>query len=230
MFRSSMYQEDLIRLTSSLSKLLKQRFGKGPEKCFVTFYRNRLTVNIRNFVTSAEEVLIEHDQTSLALHFRSAVMDKVCKEFAQEACSVLGTSFDLYYNDWDYVMNSGILLMESKQAKEEAAEWGCPITGPLFEQIRQLSSEGYKVPDRMDLIQLNQNTYAVNCEGILLQIEKELLKRGHLDILQDRFLEMKKKYMLERKAFAKIFGRDIEGLFMTWDIHQDQSYIFFCLE
>ncbi|MGQ4667236.1 Na-translocating system protein MpsC family protein [Metabacillus halosaccharovorans] len=78
---NSYYQEDLLLLSSTLSKILKRRFGKGPEICSVTLHSNRIIAFIRKYITPAEEVLLKNDNVNLVYKFRSAVMEDVVDEF-----------------------------------------------------------------------------------------------------------------------------------------------------
>jgi uncharacterized protein YbcI len=222
----STYQEDLLQLSSTLSKLLKRRFGKGPETCFVNFHSNRLIVFVRNYITPSEEVLIKSDKMSLAYNFRSAVMGTVFKEFAQEASSILNVTFDSFYGDWDYDTNTGILLLGNENNdnwSNKATE--LHINRRLFEQIVKVGSEVHKAPNRLELIRVNQSIYVVECNGIMLQIEKVLFEKGHFDILQERSREIKKSYVQHKEVFSQIVGRRIDGFYMIWDYKTDRCYV-----
>ncbi|MFD1735039.1 Na-translocating system protein MpsC family protein [Bacillus salitolerans] len=224
----SQYQENLLHLSSTFSKILKQRFGKGPETCAVTYHSKRVTVYVRNFITPAEEVLVDSGQMNLAINFRNAVMDRVAKEFIREAMVSLDISLDSYYYDWDYENNTGVMLLQSSTDKyfNEASA----IRGKIFNQIMFVSSEVHKVPKRLDLIRLNQNIVVVECKGIMLQVEKVLYQKGHLDILQERSREIKDRYLEYKNVFASIFERDVLSIYMAWDYAEDSCYIFFYLQ
>ena len=81
-------QENLFYLSSTYSKLLKRRFGKGPETCYIISKNSRLYVFMRNFMTPAEEVLVEKQELNLALQFRSTVINAVTKEFLPEISKI----------------------------------------------------------------------------------------------------------------------------------------------
>ncbi len=225
------YQEDLLQLSSNLSKLLKRRFGKGPESCFVTLNSNRLAVYLRNYITPAEEVLIENKNVHLAKRFRSAVMDHVFLEFAPEASSILQITLDTFNHDWDYETNTGILLLEGKNSnKWVGSAFETSLKESLFEEIIRISAEVHKVPQSIEMIKLNQNIVAVESKGIMLQIENILVEKGHLDLLQEQTIEIKNIYLNQKSVFTKIFGRKVESIFISWDYKNDRSYIFFCLK
>ncbi|WP_276353102.1 Na-translocating system protein MpsC family protein [Cohnella caldifontis] len=227
-------QEELVYLTSYFSKLLKKRFGKGPEKCFVTHDRSWFAVHVHNFATPAEQALVEGGHNLLAYRFRSTVMDKVCSEFALEAEKVLGAVLNVHYSDWDYDSNAGILLMGNDQAGHSDAgnrsDADSRLGEQLAERIKQLCSDTCKTPERLDLIPLHPNLYAVQCHGVLLPIERLLFEKGSVSILQERSAEIKQRFAARKESFSAVFGRAVEGLFMIWDYRKDRSYILFCLK
>jgi uncharacterized protein YbcI len=112
-------QENLVYLSSTFSKLLKRRFGKGPEACNVFIKGNRFYVYMRNFITPAEVVLMNQGQLELAHNFRSAVINSVTQEFIPEVLKTLGIPFDYFLHDWNYDKNTGILLLEQAQSNHE---------------------------------------------------------------------------------------------------------------
>ncbi|MDZ5473680.1 Na-translocating system protein MpsC family protein [Bacillus sp. 31A1R] len=229
--RYSSYHEDLLLLSSTLSKMLKRSFGKGPETCFVTLHSNQLTVYLRNYITPAEEVLLEAGQSSLALDFRSKVMESVFLEFAKEAIDALGINLDHFYSDWDYDKNTGILLLEEESTiRELESKSDSLLKERLFERISQVSTQVHKMPNQLELVRINQNLILIECQGFMLQIEKLLFEKGHLDILQERSKEIKDLYLSNQSLFENILGRNVIGLFMLWDYHKDRFFIYFDLQ
>ncbi|WP_161568183.1 Na-translocating system protein MpsC family protein [Anaerobacillus alkaliphilus] len=224
-------QDNLLHLGSLFSKMLKQRFGKGPETCLVTIYDSRLTVFIRKYITPAEEVLIESNQYNLAYEFRNVVIAKVIDEFVEEAKVILGHPLHTYFCDWDYEKNTGVIVIDNGKSYEYSESMiSTKLKGKLAEQIARVSSGVHKVPSSIDIIKLNQNMFAVECQETMLEVEKVLFRKDCMDILQERSREIKKSYVNQRELFELAFGRVIEGLFMTWDFKNDRSYIFFYLQ
>ncbi len=220
-----------MQLSSTLSKMLKKRFGKGPEACYITFYSNRLIINIRNFITPAEEVLVKNNNLNLVHNFRAGVMEEVFREFSQQASTVLGTTFDTYFNDWDYDTNTGILLLENGDSKNWNGEnIDIQLKEKLYKQIISISSDVHKVPNKLQCMKITQNMVVVECEGILLQIENILLKKGYIDVILEQTRDIKKSYLERKELFEHIFNRVVEGMFITWDFQNDRNCIFFYLK
>lgn len=206
----------------------KQRFGKGPETCLVTVHANGLTVFIRNYITPAEEVLIEANKTNLAYEFRNTVIEKVINEFVEEATSLLHIPFTSYYCDWDYHKNSGLIVIDKNERIEVSSN--STLKTKLIEKINEVSSAVHKVPESIHMIKISHNMIAVECVGTILEIEKVLYNKGCTDILQEQAREIKKSYINKKHLFEKVFDRLVEGLFITWDYENDRNYIFFYLQ
>jgi uncharacterized protein YbcI len=229
---NSYYQEDLLHLSSTLSKMLKQRFGKGPETCYVTLHSNRLIVFIRKYITPAEDVLLKNQNVELVQKFRSAVMQEVFSEFSKVASDCLGISFDSYYDDWNFDKNTGIMILENRHSRDwhDSTLISAMIKEKLFEGIISVSKEVYRAPNRIELIKINQSMYVVECQGSLIQIEKVLYRKGYSDLLFERSNEIKQSYIEKMGEFTSVFGTKVEDFFMIWDYKDDRNYIFFYLQ
>jgi len=224
-------QENISLLTSALSKLMKLRFGKGPENCFISLRAGRLAVYLRNFITPAEEVLIGSGKINLMYQFRHAVMEKVYQEFAQEARSLMNLDLNAFQSDWDYDANTGFMLLENQNSRPPMPEEiDFHTRERLFERIIQLCSEVHKVPRKLALMKMDPNILIVECTGVMQHLENMLYRKGCWDLLYERSSEIKKVFFSQKDSFREIFGRVVDGLFLTWDYPRDRSYVFFYLK
>jgi uncharacterized protein YbcI len=220
-------QDDLLYLSSKFSKTLKSKFGKGPETCYVVFKENRLFIYISNFMTSAEEVLVENDQVILANKFRTAVIDLICKEFLPEASKVIQLSFQTFYHDWNYGTNKGIIIIEPKYIRSEELNDVFFSEKDLFKLMEQVCGKVHKVPEEYKIVKWNQNVCIVECKGVLLSMDRYLYQQGLTDILVQHSREMKSYYLNRKDQFENVFNRVIVDLFITWDYEQDKNFIVF---
>ncbi|MFA9560414.1 Na-translocating system protein MpsC family protein [Evansella sp. AB-rgal1] len=224
------HQKDLLQLSSTLSKMLKRTFGKGPEACFVTNQSSRLTVYIKNFTTPSEVVMIESNQVSLAYSFRNAVVAKVINDFRLEAEDVLGVSFTLNHSDWDYGNNTGLIIFENSDNELGKMMRNETLRTKLSDAINYVGSNVNKAPDHLEVTRLNQNIYAVDCEGMMLQIEKVLYEKEYYDLLHEHSRGIKESFIKRKSVFEEVFDREVLGLFMTWDYKYDRNSIYFYLQ
>jgi len=227
---NSYYQEDLLLLSSTLSKILKRRFGKGPEMCSVTLHSNRIIAFVRKYITPAEEVLLKNDNVNLVYKFRSAVMEDVVDEFIGEVKDSLGMSFDSYFEDWNFNRNTGMLIVENSHSRNWMNTDIHPaLKEKLFEGISVVKNEIYKAPTSMEIIKINQNMYAVECRDTLIRMEKILYNKGYFGLLQERSNDIKNSYFFHKGKFDSIFETRVEDIFLFWDYKNDRSYMFFYL-
>jgi uncharacterized protein YbcI len=219
-------QEKLIYLSSTFSKLLKRRFGKGPETCNVILKGNRVFVYMRNFITPAEEVLINEEQLELAFHFRTAVINSVTQEFLPEVVKILGISFDDYFHDWNYDKNTGILLLDHAQADHEE-KVGYSYQSSLVHLIEKVGSDYHKMPASINIVKLTQNICVIESKEVLLPLERFVYETGNIDLLLHQVFQIKGAYWKSRGQFESLFNRLIEDMFMMWDYKNNRNYLIF---
>ncbi|MED4015776.1 Na-translocating system protein MpsC family protein [Sutcliffiella cohnii] len=223
-------QDTLLQLSSTMSKMLKKRFGKGPETCFAIIHSNRLIIYVRKFMTPAEEVLLSRGKKKLAIAFRSEVMEQVFAEYLDVASLATGINFDSYFSDWDFTSNSGLIIFEITHKLGWYDSIGNTYEKEqIIQSIKNVSSRLHKYPSNMEVIKLSQNLLAIECNGVLLQVEDLLFDKGHLDILHERAIEIKRKYYNQKEYLEEQLGRQIGSIFIISDYIKDRKYIIFYL-
>ncbi len=228
MINTSDFREDLAYLSSSLSKRLKQKFGKGPETCFASLKDDMLTIHIKRFITPAEEVLMESENSTLALQFRSVIIQAILNEFIAEIMCEYQIQIETAFHDWNYDINSGMILLKINQDTIYGNEYQSSAeNNKIIKTLQHVTSNIHKVPTHYKLNRLNANSYAIECKEIMLDIEKVLYYKGYEEILLERSKEIKNSYMQHIQLFEDSFGRGIESLFIMWDYENDKGYIVF---
>lgn len=219
-------QEDLLSLSSSVSKIIKRGFGRGPETCYSTFKGNRLYIYLRNFMTPAEEVLAERKEYNIVMRFRSTVITALSEELLQEASTAIGIPFESFYQDWNYSTNSGILLLENHNPIPEL-KMDDQLERKLFQLIRMVGSQIHKVPRETKIIKFTLNTCAIEFNGVLSPLDCLLIEKGYSDLLLAHSQQIKMGYYQHKELFEDVFNRVIEDLFMMWDSENNKSYLIF---
>lgn len=219
-------QEDLQSLSSTFSKLLKRRLGKGPENCNVMYRGSHLYVHMRNFMTPAEEVLINTNKVNLAVLFRSAVIDFVVKEYIPEASKVLDLSFDYFYQDWNYESNTGMVLLENRRRRNEQKIEGV-YEDDLYRLVKEVGSHHHKSPSSIRMVKFTQNICAIETKEVLSQLGRMVFEKKNVDLLIRHAHETKMGYLKHRKSFERVFNRLIDDIFIMWDYENDRSYLIF---
>jgi uncharacterized protein YbcI len=223
---NSSTQLDLLNLSSTFSKIIKRRFGKGPESSIIYLKKNRLYVFIRNFITPAEEVLIVNKEIGLATNFRSSVIKAVFEEFIPEASKVVGTEFYSYYHDWNYDKNTGVLLLEypSSVKDEKVIE---PDINHLLRLVEAVGSRIHKKPNNVKVILNTHNICVVEAIGVQSPIETVLFEKGKSELLGQQLRELKEQYKTSKNQFEMILNRKIDDIFILGDHKKDRYEIIF---
>jgi uncharacterized protein YbcI len=219
-------QENLLYLSSTFSKLLKRRFGKGPESCNVTLKGSRFYVYMRNFITPAEEVLMNQGQAELAHNFRSAVIHSVAQEFIPEVSMALGISFNYFFHDWNYDKNTGILLFDNGESNHEE-KIDNSLQTSLFHLIENVGSYYHKKPASMKIVKFTQNICAIESKEVLLPLERFVYEKGNVDLLLHQAWNIKEGYWRNKEQFESLFSRLIEDMFIMWDYKYNRNYLIF---
>jgi uncharacterized protein YbcI len=215
-----------VYLSSTFSKLLKRRFGKGPESCNVILKGNRFYVYMRNFITPAEEVLMNQGQLELAHNFRSAVINSVTQEFIPEVLMALGISFDYFFHDWNYDKNTGILLLDHAQSNHEE-KIDNSLQDSLFHLIENLGSYYHKKPASLKIVKFTLNICAIEVKDVLLSLEKLVYEKRNVDLLYHHARNIKDGYWKNKEQFESLFNRLIEDMFIMWDYKNNRIYLVF---
>ncbi|MBU8905313.1 Na-translocating system protein MpsC family protein [Desertibacillus haloalkaliphilus] len=225
-------QEELTYLSSYFSKKLKRHFGKGPETCFSTVKDNLMLVHVRNFLTPAEEVLLESNEIHLASTFRSVIIKKIIADFIDEVERVYGITFDSYHEDWNYDSNTGAIMLVNEVSSQHptAIKDEGTMDQLLGEQVRKASSDIHREPDQLFVKKLSRSIYVVECKGTLLPIETRLFQKGYSDILIESFRDIRTAFEKKKPMFEDVFGQSVDELFLFWDYKKNKSYITFFLK
>jgi len=181
---------------------------------------------MRNFITPAEEVLLENNQLILVHNFRSAVINAVIKEFKPEVSKVFGGEIEHFFHDWNYDSNTGIILLENVPSNDEV-KMEVDFEKTLFNLIDGVGTRYHKRPVGLKVVKFTQNICAIEAKDVLLQIESLAYEQGNLDLLLHQAREIKSGYLKYKSLFEGLFDRVIEDIFIVWDYEKNRNYLIF---
>lgn len=222
-------QEKLKYISSYTSKLLRNKFGRGPESCFAVTAYHFLVLQIRGFISPMEEVLLQENQRIQVDHARDVVIKSILAELKGVFQVTLETEVNTFFHDWNFPNNTGVIiaelentLMPMKKSEE--------INFPLLEsEVARISHLVEKKPEETTSFQISPKVFIVKREGILVPIEKALIEEGfkrELHIAKD---DLEKKYLHRYGKFDQVFQRAVTDIFVDWNFKNDNSLICFIL-
>ncbi len=220
-------QEELTHISSYVSKLIKSKFGKGPETCYTTVSDQYIVVHIKKFMTKIEYELVTKEDCATADKIRKNIMEDLLDPIQETLEEICNKRIIHLYQDWNFQKNTGTLLgvvnTEQKVEMENSLEF------MLLRNEISKQSEFYQYqPNELDFTKIGDTIYIIRCAGYLLPIERMLIEKGR-HILEERENKIRKRYDANIYRFNKIIKNEIRDIFMIWNYEIDESYkIFYC--
>ncbi|GGE29342.1 hypothetical protein GCM10011391_04850 [Pullulanibacillus camelliae] len=226
-----MSQENQKQMASFIGKLFRDHFGKGPESVYVSQHHHFLTIYLQNFISPTEKVLLSQGQTTTIEHTRDILMKSLIPETKAYIKYLTGTEYTHFYYDWSLDNKTGLIaaspldldLTEGRSEDYEGKE-------ALEKEIDAMSHVVQKSPESIYSFFLNPRTLVVIRRGILIRIEKELIRQGHQEILALTKRKLEKEYLHNNPRFSSILKAQIMDIFVDWNFLYDYSVIIFILK
>ncbi|GAB6991168.1 Na-translocating system protein MpsC family protein [Paenibacillus pini] len=220
-------------IASYTGKLLRDHFGKGPESVVVSVLQPYITIVLRNFLTPSERILLQQHHEGIVLQMRDKLMQVVIPEMINELEKITGIRNDQYYYDWNLFRNTGMIVLVCSEM-ERGIEHHCPKSD--FPHSRELTTEllrmnelTLKIPDHIHSYELNAKSLLIVRTGVMVQLEKDLVRLGQGDLLKSVKRNMEKEYILRSKELELLLGHAIQECFVDWNYERDQSVLLLLL-
>ncbi|THE13500.1 DUF2294 family protein [Bacillus timonensis] len=223
-------QEKLKYISSYTSKLLRNKFGRGPESCSAVTSDQFLVLHIRGFVSPMEEVLLQENQRIQLDHARDVVIKNILAELKGVYQVTLETEIKGFFHDWNFPNNTGVIiavLNDPLKPMEKNQEVNFSL---LESEVSRISQLVEKTPDNVFSFQITPKIFIVKREGILVPIEKALIKAGFDKQLHFTKDELEKGYFHRDGKFDQVFQGEVIDIFIDWDFKNDNSLICFVLK
>jgi len=212
-------------IASYTGKLLRDHFGKGPESVFVSIGHTFITIYLRNFLTPSEKVLLEQDHEMIVDQMREKLMQMMLPEIASYIEIVTGVKPREFYCDWSLHNKTGMLVGLCPEPVPEAQPVNEAYAGrvELEQEISRISYQAQKTPEEIYSCELNSRTLLVMRSGLLVRLEKELIRLGHGELLKGVKRNLEKSYFHNNSSFERILGKRVIDCFVDWNYEQDKS-------
>ncbi|USB34055.1 Na-translocating system protein MpsC family protein [Paenibacillus sp. YPG26] len=210
-------------ISSFTGKLLRNRFGKGPESVNVSIGECGIAIHIRNFISPVEQFLLDKEEEQALRYTRELLMKSLLPELSAYMKAELGLVTEELYYDWGLHNASGMIVGLFELHSEKSA----PYRGQksVHDHVIKVSGMVQKEPVHIDSWWLNSKTLIVVREGILIILEKELLDLGYENILKSTKRKMEKRYLDQETGFTKVLNKTLSDIYVDWDFSQDRSVI-----
>lgn len=218
-------------IASYTGKLLRDNFGKGPSSVYVSIEEPYITIYLREFLAPMERVLVSQKNDMKVEETRDLLMEELLPDMRATLRIMTGLEVEDLFYDWSLNNRSGVFLavIAKEHQDEEIHLADYPDKEKIHEEIIRVSEQAEKAPTKVDSFMLNERTLMVVRDGILVRIEKELIRSGFGETLKltKRKLE---KGLLSQSYCENILDTQVIDVFVDWDFNEDKSYIIFILK
>lgn len=217
-------------ISGYISTLLRTHFGKGPTSTFVTIAGPFITIHLRGFLAPTEKVLMDQNETRRILETRDLLMKELKQEIKLNFWKIAELNVEEVYADWHLETKTGLIIVVLDESHEtEKPDWPSEVSEKaLYEEVAIASAKGQKEPEHTEIFWLNERTVLVRRFGILIQLEKELIKNGFEEELKIAKRPLEYKLVLHSR-FEEILKRQIHEVFVDWNFEEDIGYMVLAL-
>lgn len=222
--------EKLKYLSSYTSKLLRNKFGRGPESCYAVAKDKFLLFYIKGFTSPIEEILLNQGQSANVDHARNVIMQVVMEELKGIIQSTLEIEVVNSYHDWNFPNNTGIIIVENNTPIGFSEQLvNLKMKKEIEAEVAKVSEKVQKVPNIINTYEISSKIFIVERIGILIEIEKALIQRGYSEELKITKDELEKSYFHHNTVLRAAFNGEIEDIFIDWDFKHDKSIMCFII-
>ena len=214
-----------------ISGLFRTHFGKGPASVFVAIREPFVVIHLREFLAPTEKVLMSQKESVRVQEIRDLLMRDLKEQIKLDLLKSAELEIKEIHADWNLENKTGLLILVlNGEAEEKAQEWPKDIDKKAFyQEVADASKKAQKEPDKTEVFWLNERTVLIRREGILIEIEKELIRNNFTEQLKlaKRPLEAK---LIYNSSLEQLLNRKITEAFTDWDFKDDIGYMVLLIE
>lgn len=223
--------EKLKYLSSYASKLLRKKYGRGPESSHGVVHDRFIIFYFRGFISPVEEALLKQSQHAHVDKARHIIIQVVMEELKGAIQTMFDIEISSFYHDWNFPNNTGVIIAECQDSISPIHNLQVnpeKIKG-LEAEVTRISERVQKVPDEINTYIVSSRIILVERLGILIEIEEALIEKGFAEELRFTKDELEKSYFHRNTKIEEILSLEIEDIFIDWDFKRNKSIMCFVL-
>ncbi|WP_409299990.1 Na-translocating system protein MpsC family protein [Peribacillus sp. SCS-155] len=215
------------KLANNLGRLLRDKFGKGPEAVHVTVKKPFVLVYVRGFISAMEQVLLDQDQEITVKTTREVLMKTIEPEIRGYIKAITEMEIQHLYYDWNLQHQTGMFVGISPEAplSDNPYDEDFKEKNAVDKEIIQISEQAEKAPESIISYQLSPRAIIVIREGILVPIEKQLIALGFTETLRVAKRQLEGDLLINNTNLPSMLNADILDIFVDWNFEMDNSVI-----
>ncbi|WP_308635814.1 Na-translocating system protein MpsC family protein [Paenibacillus silvisoli] len=214
-------------IASYVGRLLRETFGKGPQSIFISIKRPFVVFYLRNFLSPTEKILLQQNEIQSIQTTRDILMKSLIPEIKAYLLLLAGMNIREFYYDWGLHNHSGVMVGIEAWDDHGQADLVSGYAGrdELHQEINRISQQVEKRPEELYSCLINERTLLLIRNGILISIEKELIRIGHEESLRLAKRNLEKSHMHNNGHFEEFLHTKVIDVFVDWDFQLDKSVI-----
>lgn len=223
------HKEMISQSTSYVTKLLRSRFGKGPQSVKIVMSERSIVFQLRNFISPVEDFLLVHNEEETFRYTRDLVMNAVLEDLQNFLQQELGLQISDMYYDWGVHNASGIIVGLMKVDPDHQTP-DYDGKDALEHKLSDILEKIQKRPEHLDSWWVDSSILCVYRRGITKLIELELIELGHLDLLKSAKRRLEKRLITEQLNTQDYIGKSQYELYLDWDFDRDDGIVLYIFE
>jgi len=214
-----------------ISRGMKEQFDATLSSVAVMIKKPFLVIHLNGFLLPTEEFLLQHGKVKELMETRDLLLNGWKPEIRKALETTIGEPIEEIYMDWNLENRTGLLMaVMQDQREQEIDEFpDNKAKKALRERVDAISQKTEKIPEWTEFYWLDDRTIMVERRGIMVDIEKELIKNGSTEELRLAKRPLEHRLMDDLNTEA-ILNKQVKELFVDWNFEDDKAYMVLILE
>lgn len=217
-------------ISSYIGRMLRETFGRGPSHVICTLSSPTLAVHLADFLSPMEKSLLANQDGEVYVQKnRDLLMETIIKDITSYIEAALGTKVDEFFYDWNLQTSTGMFIITLSKTATSISDYR--NREKVERELAKVTKLAQKEPVEIYSTMLNKRQLMIVRKGIMVPIEKELIKFGFTEQLTIAKRDLEKRLIIEHKRnFENYLNTKIIDKFTFWNFEKDTSYIIFILQ
>ncbi|NGZ75185.1 DUF2294 family protein [Saccharibacillus sp. VR-M41] len=219
-----MNKKDQIKLiTGHAGRLLRSRFGKGPEVLGVALDDRSVVLHFKGFLNPMEDVLLAEKEEKTLRYARELMMKSLVPELQTFFEEALGFRQTKVFYDWNLDDASGVIVALFEQELSTVRDY--EGKEEVHRQTVEVLTKTQAKPSTIESWWVDPRTLLIFRRGIAILLEKELNNLGYTDVMKTAKRKVEKRLLWQDARYGRAVRRPLQDLYIDWDFDRDDSII-----
>lgn len=228
MYKSLNAKSIITQTTSYTTKLLRNRFGKGPESVSIYLNAHCMVFHLKNFISPVEKFLLSQEEEQAFRYTRDLLMKSLLPELREFLQHQLNMEVLDWYYDWGLYRASGVIIALLGKEVPPSVEY--EGKAQIHERIIEATSALQKPPAHIDSWWINHRMLFIFRSGVTILLEKEFISLGYEHMLRMTKDRLEKTLLESHVGIESIVGKKVADIYVDWNFEQDHSMIVYLFE